>query len=569
MNLLPRPRTMTFGSALVVASEPSVTMDAGLPAQGYRLTIADGDVTIRAADPAGAFYARATLAQLARVHGGRLPAGQVEDWPDLAVRGVMIDISRDKVPTMATLRALIDRLASWKVNQVQLYMEHTFAYRDHADVWADASPVTAEEVGELKAFCAARHVDLVPNQNCLGHFERWLRHDRYRALAIFPDGLGERGRRRPPTTLDPAKPGSLALVRGLLAELLGAFSSTNVHVGLDEPWELPPARTAEYLAWVRTLRNLPELNGRQMLMWGDIVALHPELVAGLPAEVTVCEWGYDAGHPWDARLEALSQAGIPFWTCPGTSSWQSILGRWSNACINIDEAVEAALDHGSAGVLNTDWGDLGHLQHLPISEPGFAWGAAQAWCRAANRDLDLVGVLDDEVYADAAGHIGSVLRDLGNVYQRLEPQFPNMSTLVLHLYFPQLQLNRSFTAGITAAQVRRASEALDDALTNLDRARPTRADADLVKSELQAGAELVGLLCRDARARLDGDGSLPSIPEPVRLGLAADLGPMIERHRELWLARNRPGGLDESAAWLEHLLGCYRSGIADDAWGGW
>ena len=55
----------------------------------------------------------------------------------------MLDVSRDKVPTMATLRAIVERLASWKVNQLQLYSEHTFAYRDHAEVHAAASPFDA------------------------------------------------------------------------------------------------------------------------------------------------------------------------------------------------------------------------------------------------------------------------------------------------------------------------------------------------------------------------------------------------------------------------------------------
>src|SRR5260370_11247177 len=102
---------------------------------------------------AGLFYAPATLAQLARLNNGSLPAGTISDHPDLAVRGVMLDVSRDKVPTMQTLRDLIDRLASWKVNQVQLYSEHTFAYQDPSDVHAAASPYTAEEIRELHAFC--------------------------------------------------------------------------------------------------------------------------------------------------------------------------------------------------------------------------------------------------------------------------------------------------------------------------------------------------------------------------------------------------------------------------------
>ena len=101
----------------------------------------------------------------------------------------MLDISRDKVPTTASLERLIDLLASLKVNQVQLYSEHTFAYRNHPTVHAGASPLDAEEIRRLDAFCRARHVELVPNQNCLGHMNRWLAHEPYRHLAIAPDGF--------------------------------------------------------------------------------------------------------------------------------------------------------------------------------------------------------------------------------------------------------------------------------------------------------------------------------------------------------------------------------------------
>src|SRR5262249_6108843 len=101
------------------------------PRQGYRLSVTSSGATIAGGDPAGVFYGACTLAQLA--DAGRIPCVEIEDHPDLLVRGVMLDISRDKVPTMATLRELVDRLASWKINQLQLYIEHTFAYPSHSE----------------------------------------------------------------------------------------------------------------------------------------------------------------------------------------------------------------------------------------------------------------------------------------------------------------------------------------------------------------------------------------------------------------------------------------------------
>jgi len=350
VNLLPQPRAMSVAGGRRPWQEPSVAIDGSLPPQGYRLRISGGGVELTAGDDAGAFYGRATLRQLRRAHDGELPLCEIDDWPDLPVRGVMLDVSRDKVPTMQTVEDLVDRLATWKVNQVQLYMEHTFAYADHRDVWADASPFTAEEIQRLDGFCRERHVELVPNQNCLGHMGRWLKHDRYRQLAMFPDGWTERGRRRPPGTIDPAKPGSLALVRELLAELLPNFTSERVNVGLDEPFEMPPDRLDDYAAWVTTLRGLPELDGRHMLMWGDILADKPELITALPDDVTVCEWGYEDWHPFDARTRQLAEAGRPFWVCPGTSSWLTILGRTTNMIGNCRAAADAAREIGRAHV---------------------------------------------------------------------------------------------------------------------------------------------------------------------------------------------------------------------------
>ena len=78
-----------------------------------------------------------------------LPVLKIQDQPNFARRGVMLDISRDKVPTLATTLALVELLASLKINELQLYMEHTFAYAGHEQVWQDASPFTGAEIEEL------------------------------------------------------------------------------------------------------------------------------------------------------------------------------------------------------------------------------------------------------------------------------------------------------------------------------------------------------------------------------------------------------------------------------------
>ncbi|MEY2454107.1 MAG: hexosaminidase [Acidimicrobiaceae bacterium] len=570
MNLLPRPRHFELGDSLVANDIVSETIDASLPAEGYELRIGTDGVEVLGADDAGLFYARCTLEQLARLHDGRVPVGTIHDHPDLPVRGVMLDISRDKVPTMETISALVDRLASWKINQVQLYSEHTFAYENHPEAHGNASPFTADEIRALDAFCRDRHVELVPNQNCLGHMNRWVQHDRYRSLALRPDGFVDQwGIVRKAMTLDPSNPGSLALIRELLAELLPLFTSRRVHVGLDEAWELPPERLPEFLDWIATLRSLPELEGREMLIWGDMLAHDDALLGLLPAGVTVCEWGYDEWHPYDERGRALAKAGVPFWVAPGTSSWLSILGRFTNAVDTCRNAARAALDHGATGYLNTDWGDQGHLQQLPISDPGFSYGAAVSWCLDANADIDLTAALSAHAYDDPTGELAAALVLLGDAHLDVTPQFPNMSTIVLHLYFPQLTIGRGLTRGLTPEELAGLAQRLADARASVDRAAPRCADAALLVAELHWSIDIVELLTRDALARLDGDGTIESVPEATRLAFARELEELTDRYRQRWLARNRPGGLDDSVAWLENLHAAYTTGRPDPTWGGW
>jgi hypothetical protein len=551
--LIPAPRQATVGRNRVAVGDVRVApASADLPAQGYRLRVDGEGVRVDAADATGEYYARQTLAQLVD-DDGTAPECDIADWPDLAVRGVMLDVSRDKVPTMATLRALIDRLSGWKVNELQLYIEHTFAYTGHEDVWRDASAFTPDEIVDLDTYCAARHVTLTANQNCLAHMARWLRHPRYRSLGLRTEPFTmARIMPQPPATMDPTDPRSLAFARDLLAQLVPNFAhSDRVHVGLDEPFELPEERYGDYVDYLIALRAAPELDGKEMLVWGDILAGHRELIDKLPDGVTVAEWGYEAGHPFDDRLEVLARVGRAAWACPGTSSWNSLLGRTTNMRENQRSAARAAAAHGATGWLNTDWGDNGHLQYLPVSEPGFANGAAVSWCAATNADAD-VGADDSLMTA---------LMVLGDAHTHAERQTPNMASYLLPLWFPHLR--RAFA---TDDEFDTIEADLDAGAAAVAAAAVDRDDIDLVRAEVANAVALAKVLVDDGRGRNAGDGTLAGIDAGTRAALADRLDPVIAAHRDLWLARNRPGGLPDSTAWLERLRDSYRSGAVDADW---
>lgn len=532
--------------------------------QGYSLTITADRISAVASQPVGLFYAVQTLRQLIQHHGARLPVLRCTDWPDFPNRGVMLDISRDRVPTMETLYELIDMLASWKVNQVQLYTEHTFAYHNHPTVWAEASPVTGQEILALDDFCRQRFIELVPNQNTFGHMRRWLIHDPYRHLAEAPNGCMTRwGWFDQPYSLNPTDPASLDLVRGLLDELLPHFSSRQVNVGCDETVDLGQGRSREacdtlgegrvYLDFVQKLYREVKARGHTMQFWGDIIMEHPDLAAELPRDAIALEWGYEADHPFDQHGAIFAASGAPFYVCAGTSSWRTLAGRTANALGNLRSAAAAGLKHGAIGYLNTDWGDEGHWQHLPISYLGFAYGAGQGWAATANAELDLPAVLDVYVFRDRAGVMGRLAFDLGNVYQTPGILVHNSSILfnILQTSPPGLRMlaRPGDETDALLARLQTTLDQIDGITAPLGRADMQRPDADLIQREFDWTAGMLGHACRRAFWALDGSIAAPD--------LLAEADRLIAEYDALWRARCRPGGFKDSVARLIAMRGQY------------
>jgi hexosaminidase len=224
---------------------------------------------------------------------------------------------------------------------------------------------------------------------------------------------------------------------------------------------------------------------------------------------------------------------------------------------NCRGAAAAAVEHGAEGYLVTDWGDNGHLQYLPVSEPGFAYGAAVSWCVEANEAIDLETALSVHAFADPSGGIAAALHLLGDAHRLVTPQVPNNSILAFHLYRPRFRMGEGITEGMTDGDLARVVSAIDEARSLLASSASGRDDAALVVAELDTSARLLSLLVRDARERLAAGGTLEAVDADTRRAFAGELDTLIEEHRTRWLARNRPGGLADSTSRLEALRAAY------------
>ncbi len=545
--------------------QPSLAMKAP---SGYVIRVTDTRVDAVASTPVGLYRAAQTLSQIARAFGDRWPVSRMVDWPDFPNRGVMLDISRGKVPTMETLYGLVDRFAALKYNQVQLYTEHTFAYRQHREVWADASPMTGEEILALDEYCRERYIELVPNQNTFGHMRPWLTLDRYRDLAEAPNGCNTRwGWFDEPFSLNPGDPRGLALVSSLLDELLPHFSSRQVNVGCDETVDLGEGRSRNavaergigpvFLEFLLKVHGEVKRRGRTMQFWGDILMEHPELVDRLPRETIALEWGYEANHPFDEHGARFAASGVPFYVCPGTSSWNSIAGRTHNALANLENAARSGLRHGAIGYLVTDWGDNGHWQPLAVSLLPFFYGAGYAWCGASARRGGPLDAADLYLFGSDSGSIAHHAYALGAVDLLMETPIHNMAALFRLLQSSPQEIQQHFSAeGESATRAR-----LDAVLERLSRLRSEAgalhscaSDGHLLLKEFEWAADMLAHACRRGQWVVEGAG-----PGDVQRLLAEDASRLMVDFGGLWHARYRSGGFDGSVARMRTLADSYAS----------
>jgi hexosaminidase len=261
----------------------------------------------------------------------------------------------------------------------------------------------------------------------------------------------------------------------------------------------------------------------------------------------VLEWGYEADHPFEEHGAEFARSGIPFFVCPGTSSWNTIAGRTDNCLGNVRNATENGLRHGAIGVLNTDWGDNNHTQYLPVSYLGFAAGAAMSWCFAANRDEDFIAALDIHAFRDEARVMGKLGHELGNAHKQAGPA-PHNSTVLFHLLTQAPDL--PVPDGVTVESLGETGEEISSVIEPLEAARMDREDAGITRDEFANAARMMLYACERGTAMLEG--TIDSAEK--RDDLASQICTILGEHRRLWSARNRVGGLQDSESVFEHRL---------------
>lgn len=370
--------------------------------ESYTLSVTEQKIRIEAPGVRGAFYAVQTLRQLFTEE--RVPCLYIEDKPDFAYRGFYHDITRGRVPTLKTLKALVDRMVYLKMNSLQLYVEHTYPFEECREIAERWGAITPQELRELDAYCRERFIDFIPSLSTFGHMYEILRKEPYRHLRVlsdFTETHNFRWERMRHHTINPEHPESLPLVRSLIGQYMPNFNSDYFNICCDETFDLEESlgerAGALYVDFVKKIINEVKSKGKTPMMWADILEKHPETIAELPEDTVFLSWDYSATVEKE-KIEKISAFGRPQIVCPGTSSWSNLCESLPSSEDNIGRMAEYGYECGAIGVLNTNWGDLGNPCSLALADFGLTWGAEKSWSVSTEKGGEFYENIEHLIY---------------------------------------------------------------------------------------------------------------------------------------------------------------------------
>lgn len=543
--------------------EVSFFSDADLKPEAYRIEIGPAGIRIVYRDYAGAFHALGTLSRMRDPKTKSFPCGILEDAPALPVRGFMMDISRDKIPTLSTLKSLVDKMALLKMNHLELYVEgFSLEYPSFPAVAEGETPFTLAEFSELEAYAAKRAIDLVPNMNGFGHMTAWLKRKEFHRLAECPAGFFQWGFHFPASTLNPLDPRSLAFVKRLQDDLLPHSRSAFFNINCDEPFELGRGKSRKavkekglgtvYVDYVSRLVEHVNAAGKTALVWGDVLLRHPEALGKLPRGMIFLDWGYDYDYDFAAHMQTLASLGVRFLGCPGTSSWCSFASRKRDMFATVGNAVEGAVRFGGEGILLTDWGDMGHLQYLPFSYPGLIYAGLCAWQGKPLPEASVEPLLVQwtgkegaKAILDLAGYSVLENQHVYNATMSFAPILYADPSATHPVFLKRAVLRKTVGKQALSPQAETALLALcEGAEAPIAALRPKDPEAALIVAEIRQTVAFLrmGIL---ANRFLSGNGGKERREEILGL-----LETALAKHPSLWASRNKDGGLKRSLSRL-------------------
>lgn len=412
-----------------------LVQDASLGEEGYRILTTPDTVHIEGCSERALYYALASLKLTLFSQRSMLACGTQSNAPAFKHRGVMLDVSRGKMPTLSYLKNLIGYLSDLQYNVLQLYCEDKLALSTHPEVGLLTGAYSERDIRELDDCCRMCHMELQPCIQTYSHMHGVLRLPENCSLAendvLFSFAAGSEG--------------VYAFLREELAEALPWFSSSTLNICMDEAYDIGTGYSKDavkasgsgrvLLDHIKRVIDIArDCGAEKILLWGDAAHKYPELMHELPEHVALIDWNYNALESFPALAE-VAVTGREFWAAGGVSSWNSIFPRMYQAYQNLSNYARDAKACRADGFLVTDWGDYGHTQPLGLSLYGYFVGAEHAYSGGISTQGQLQTTAMPLIFRDERVYAAFQALMDSNLAENLQTDFKTMS---LYWFFDDL-----------------------------------------------------------------------------------------------------------------------------------
>ena len=353
--------------------------------QAYLLTVQSSGISIEAADRTGVFYAAQTLAQLIRSDPA-IPALVIRDWPAIKTRLAMIatDQGGFQVIDVDYWKRIIRELAALKLNAVMPYFDGgTYKYRKYPFLGTKGDGgFTLEKAKLLSDYASTHFVQLIPQQNSIGHLGGVLGH---KELQHLRDGGG---------TINTVMPETFVFLGDLYDELAEAFPNASaIHVGGDEFGQdfgkspLVAARVAQvgkaavYGEFMTKLHDMLKQRNRSMMIWWNEQGFTIEAGPLMPKDIAVFDWHYNAQKDYPS-LDNLLKAGFTApWATPAVTRYYDGSDDWGPTFANIHNFAVAGAKRSVPGLCTCTWvhGMWGGRNMFELNLYGLAYSGECGW----------------------------------------------------------------------------------------------------------------------------------------------------------------------------------------------
>lgn len=272
-----------------------------------------------------------------------------------------------------------------------------------------------------------RHIELIPSLATFGHLYEVLRTKSYSNLCELENMENDEYSfvdRMAHHTLDVSNDESLKLVKNMLNEFIPLFTSNKFNICGDETFDLGKGKSKRlgeeigqgklYTVFLNKIIDIVKGYDKEVMFWGDVILNHTEVINEIPKDVICLNWNYGS-EATEEGTRKIYEAGREQYVCPGVAGWSHLMNLMDNGFENIRRMVSYGVKYKASGVLNTNWGDYGHINILNSSIPGMAYGGALSWNPNGEKDFETIyKALSIIEYGDNSLTIVSLLRDLGN-----------------------------------------------------------------------------------------------------------------------------------------------------------